>query len=96
VSPTLAEAQEACRQLGGENATIVSRYLESLNTRPERYHWQLTDDVHDDAGGAGIRWRCPDCGCELIYAPSMWWELECSCKHRNRWDIDVLITRDEE
>jgi hypothetical protein len=30
VSPTLAEAQEACRQLGGENAAIVSRYLESL------------------------------------------------------------------
>jgi hypothetical protein len=56
--------------------------------------WNLTDRVHDDAGGAGITWQCPDCKQELTYAPGGWWELECSCEGRT-WDLDVSITYED-
>lgn len=57
--------------------------------------WVITDEVHDDAGGAGIRWQCPDCKSELVYADSGWWDLKCVCKGRS-WDLRVVITfRDE-
>lgn len=55
------------------------------------WSWHVTDEVHDDAGGAGIAWQCPDCHSELVWAPAMWWDLECRCKNR-RWDLDLKIT----
>lgn len=52
--------------------------------------WEMTK-AHSDAGGWGIKWRCPDCGTSLAWAPSMWWKLECSCPGKD-WDLSIVIT----
>ena len=57
--------------------------------------WNLTDQVHDDAGGVGIEFQCPDCRTHLTYAQSAWWELECSCPGRT-WNLSVRITFKDE
>lgn len=65
--------------------TVVSdRYIE----------WTFTDEVHSDAGGAGIRFHCPDCGKEMTEAGSRWWDLECRCPGR-RWNVDVCISYED-
>ena len=56
--------------------------------------WSITDEVHDDAGGVGITWLCPDCRSELTYAPAGWWNLKCGCKDRS-WDLNVSITYED-
>ena len=53
--------------------------------------WSFTDQVHDDAGGAGITWQCPDCRQSLTYAHGAWWDLECSCVGRD-WNLSVSVT----
>ncbi len=52
--------------------------------------WDFTD-VHSDAGGTGIEWRCPTCNDRLVWAPYGWWELRCSCEEKD-WDLQVVIT----
>ena len=56
--------------------------------------WIITDEVHDDAGRAGIRWQCPDCRSKLIYADAGWWPLECDCEGRS-WNLNVVITYED-
>lgn len=62
--------------------------------KPEEHRvsaWHTTDEVHDDAGGAGVKWQCPDCGDELVWASGMWWDLQCNCENRH-WNFEVNIT----
>jgi hypothetical protein len=53
--------------------------------------WRLTDNVHDDTGGTGIRFTCPDCHSEMVYAPGGWWHMTCCCRNR-KFDVNVVIT----
>jgi len=46
-------------------------------------------DFNSDCGGAGFEWVCPDCGEKVYWAPSMWWELDCSCRN---WDFEMVIS----
>ena len=56
--------------------------------------WSFTDQVHDDAGGAGITWKCPDCRQSLTYAQGAWWSLDCGCAGRN-WGLSVSIDHED-
>lgn len=44
------------------------------------------DDFNSDCGGWGFRWKCPDCGQEVTWAPSAWWKLECKCRN---WEVKI-------
>jgi len=43
-------------------------------------------DIHTDAGGVGIAYRCPMCDEHLVWSHGMWWELECNC---GKWKFDI-------
>jgi hypothetical protein len=45
---------------------------------------EITGDA-GDAGSFSAKWKCPDCGCELHYAPALWWDLKCDCDDK-KWN----------
>ena len=53
-----------------------------------RLEWDWAD-VHSDAGRCGIRFNCPVCGGEVIWAEGAWWDMRCDCR---KWDIEIKIT----
>ena len=50
---------------------------------------EFKNNYTSDCGGMGFEWFCPDCGERIIYAPSMWWRMECSCR---TWNFEMIIT----
>ena len=43
-------------------------------------------EVHSDAGRSGMRFSCPVCRQELVYAKNGWWSMSCACRH---WDVEI-------
>jgi hypothetical protein len=49
---------------------------------------EFDDNANSDCGGFTYSWLCPDCGDKIIWAPDMWWSMDC-CR---KWDFKVTIT----
>ena len=47
------------------------------------------NDANADCGGFSISWKCPKCKTMVVWAPSMWWKLECEYKCYD-WDFDMV------
>jgi hypothetical protein len=54
------------------------------------------DDFNSDCGGFGFKWKCPDCGEEVSWAPLAWWPIGCECRD---WEFKIeavgLLKKDE-
>ncbi len=46
-------------------------------------------NCNSDCGGFAMKWKCPSCEDELIWAPYHWWPLECHCR---KWEFEIKAT----
>ena len=49
---------------------------------------EFNSNANSDCGGFSYSWICPDCGERIVWAPAMWWRMEC-CRE---WDLEISIT----
>ena len=59
------------------------------NVAIDSHEIEFSDEFHDDAGGVGASWRCPNCGEKVSWAPGMWWDMDCICR---TWSFNYSVT----